>query len=817
MLLLDGEDSDGLLVRPRAGRLELGGDYAVGDQLRAASALAAGGVLACVEAERGGGAGVLPPELDLRVDRAVDRFGWYVDRRAGGDDLYSTGRGTRLRQVDGRETTAQAQLEQAWEVARPLVEWRSSGADVDAADRLVSGSAPLAVEAGRSREPAWAAEAPAAVESRLLHSVYRPEFVARVVTATWHYAVFEVRGQRVAYVSAPREQLGEFFERLGRGEFDELIGAHLRAAPSGLTLRSYDQAVGRPALWDAVDGVGLLAPPEPWGDGVFRLANGRTSKRMPRGRVSGGGGTLAPGTAGTSGGGGTSVAGPGTAVGGGPPGVSVATGDRPLKGPLEPPRDFISLLREWWKWLVGGLLVLLVALVSLISLGGDEEGDLVSVGGGGVSTVLPTAVVTVEPTATPTPVPLVVPDGYGDFVSLMRSGGVGDSQIGESLKLVVEDEMGPGTGIYSRSDTTPGNFGDDVDQWDVIPIRSPLGSAARMELVGNTVFECGVDTGEFLTLCSAGVRPLSFPEGDVVVIAEIMVEDVAAEAAQWVYQYALVADTDGSPANNYVPGAPWDWDLFRDTDTWWVLDRDAAGWSMDRFDASFGVPSPTAMRAVIRGNTILWLVPASEMPEGATFRTTSFRHDGSYAPGVSGADVIGGNPTEPLVEIRELDLGFFEDGVGSAAERTASATAVPTATATAEASAEATGEPTEVAVDGEALAREFVADFEMAQGTTDVEFLFGSLDELVVERYGAEQCRAYVALTAGSISEPTVNGVAGPRSFTYTTDGLETGVADIWSVDLSFLANGEPTSVEFNLHLVDGEIRWFTDCGEPAG
>ena len=42
MLLLDGEDSDGLLVRPRAGRLELGGDYAVGDQLRAASALAAG-------------------------------------------------------------------------------------------------------------------------------------------------------------------------------------------------------------------------------------------------------------------------------------------------------------------------------------------------------------------------------------------------------------------------------------------------------------------------------------------------------------------------------------------------------------------------------------------------------------------------------------------------------------------------------------------------------------------------------------------------------------------------------------------------------
>ena len=46
MLTLDRADSPGLLVRPRPGRLELGGEYAEGPALRAAIAFAAGSVLA---------------------------------------------------------------------------------------------------------------------------------------------------------------------------------------------------------------------------------------------------------------------------------------------------------------------------------------------------------------------------------------------------------------------------------------------------------------------------------------------------------------------------------------------------------------------------------------------------------------------------------------------------------------------------------------------------------------------------------------------------------------------------------------------------
>jgi len=52
MLLLDRPTSPGLLVRPRCGRLELGGEYCRGDQLRAAATFAAAGGLACAAAVR---------------------------------------------------------------------------------------------------------------------------------------------------------------------------------------------------------------------------------------------------------------------------------------------------------------------------------------------------------------------------------------------------------------------------------------------------------------------------------------------------------------------------------------------------------------------------------------------------------------------------------------------------------------------------------------------------------------------------------------------------------------------------------------------
>ncbi len=53
MLLTEGQDGEGILIRPRFGRVELATDYARGDALRAAAALAIGGVLASLDVVRG--------------------------------------------------------------------------------------------------------------------------------------------------------------------------------------------------------------------------------------------------------------------------------------------------------------------------------------------------------------------------------------------------------------------------------------------------------------------------------------------------------------------------------------------------------------------------------------------------------------------------------------------------------------------------------------------------------------------------------------------------------------------------------------------
>ena len=93
MLLMDRIDSPGLLVRPRPGRTELCGEFLESEPLAAAAAFVAGSTRACAAAvRRPRGRTALPPRLDVRLARAVHRYGWYVDRRAFGTDLHAAGR-----------------------------------------------------------------------------------------------------------------------------------------------------------------------------------------------------------------------------------------------------------------------------------------------------------------------------------------------------------------------------------------------------------------------------------------------------------------------------------------------------------------------------------------------------------------------------------------------------------------------------------------------------------------------------------------------------------------------------------------------------
>jgi len=141
MLLLDRPTSPGLLVRPRPGRLELGGEYSAGADLEVALTFAAGAVLA----SRGPGwLHARRLRVEVVLDPARERYGWYVDRRAVGCDLYELGRVAPLRRTrTGATVTAGQHLEQTWELARAALVGRVSEAELAVVDAVVGGDEPL--------------------------------------------------------------------------------------------------------------------------------------------------------------------------------------------------------------------------------------------------------------------------------------------------------------------------------------------------------------------------------------------------------------------------------------------------------------------------------------------------------------------------------------------------------------------------------------------------------------------------------------------------------------------------------------------------
>jgi len=335
---------------------------------------------------------------------------------------------------------------------------------------------------------------------------------------------------------------------------------------------------------------------------------------------------------------------------------------RPLKflPPIEEPDNLISTHFPWWP--VGIALVSIVTVIALISIltGGDEP-DLVSLPPTvAVDSSASPDLVSPPPDDPPTEpeeaistpaVPIrVVPPEYAGLDVILEDAGFSDDEIDFILDLMLEDLMFDI--FFSDSSELAENYGADVDIWDVLLARFLADEDLVDLLFNNSVFECGETTDDMTTVCSQhGV--LDMPAGEIVMVVQTLSGPVASE--NWVYSYSAVVDSDGDPANNWVPQGSFDWDFFQGTDTWYVLDYNAGTWTGGAFAGDFANPIPSAFRAVIRDNTIVWFLSGAEMPGITGAQTTAFRHDGSFAPAMSAADVYGANPTEPLIPLVDLD------------------------------------------------------------------------------------------------------------------------------------------------------------------
>jgi hypothetical protein len=202
MLVIDRRHSPGVLVRPRHGRLEIGGEFLAGRQLKSATVMAVATVMLGERALRDRSLRrTFRSTPRLVPDRAVERYGWFAGRGGFGCDLYAAGASTRLR-LHRASIEARSLLAAHWERARPFAEQVLAERELLLVDRQIDGDDPLPLEVpiDVDHEGDCAAQQPLRVEqptftdrSRSYAERHRDNMTVSVTAATWWRASIEIR------------------------------------------------------------------------------------------------------------------------------------------------------------------------------------------------------------------------------------------------------------------------------------------------------------------------------------------------------------------------------------------------------------------------------------------------------------------------------------------------------------------------------------------------------------------------------------------------------------------------------------------------
>ena len=257
MLLLDREDSPGLLIRPRSERFEIGGDYLENETvLLPATVFFLGSYLAVFDALRSGDSSHLPPKLDVsKVLNAVGRPGLFVDRSAYGEDLYKTGRNAQLSLADGSTMRAGDYAKLCWSSLRPYLVDQINADVLSRAETRLLGDVPL------PSAPIANSWVTAISNIDLALSEHQAAFVRRCRPAfeifphfvDWKLILYRIQsaGEKPMFAKIPLLDLKGFHAAVENGQLDKLLSAAPPEASGSFVLDGTEDP-GQPGLFTEV-------------------------------------------------------------------------------------------------------------------------------------------------------------------------------------------------------------------------------------------------------------------------------------------------------------------------------------------------------------------------------------------------------------------------------------------------------------------------------------------------------------------------------------------------------------------------------------
>jgi hypothetical protein len=118
---------------------------------------------------------------------------------------------------------------------------------------------------------------------------------------------------------------------------------------------------------------------------------------------------------------------------------------------------------------------------------------------------------------------------------------------------------------------------------------------------------------------------------------------------------------------------------------------------------------------------------------------------------------------------------------------------------------------------GKAEVQEFLDELDEAVRTSNVDFRLARLHPVVIDRYGEQQCRDFLA--SPEAQDPSrkdkVKRVDRPAAFEFTTDDGNIPIPDAQFVLVSETYRKKKSQRELHVARFDGEYRYFIDCGVP--